>query len=374
MKEKCIAIYHRVMRREDFAKAAKDLISLVRTAEMQNPGKPRILYLDIDGHRNKQGGFDADMTELQTEFGLGFLSQFLTEAHFPLASVQNTKEQRNDVPDKLEIFNAGNEQDHSLEDLYLENFEYTEYQSEETVYAYLKKVSSFLKSYQDLDVEYASMCPEPYDPHCYLIRWRLYMRELINELFNMFLGGNLFSAAAMTRTLMECYAYVAVLKQEKSPHLIEDWYLCGLIQSLSDRNGEMKPGGLELVQELCGKWGREPEEMIRRFTKGSKNKWLSTVIPDGRISFWRICKYLQEEELYQDYQWACAFVHGQDIYSKEIPFTFYDAIYHQLTIIMSYIFKVIRLYPVTEKLEEDIKELEDDLIALWGTTSWDKGV
>ena len=50
-----VALYHRVMR------WAKDLVSLVYAAEKKEPGKPRTLYLDIDGHRNAQGRFDADM-------------------------------------------------------------------------------------------------------------------------------------------------------------------------------------------------------------------------------------------------------------------------------------------------------------------------
>jgi len=89
-----------------------------------------------------------------------------------------------------------------------------------------------LKRYQELDAEYALLPPEPYDPQNYLLQWRLHMRELINELFNMFVGGNLFSAAAMTRTLMECCVYGKVLKQEKSARLLEDWFLCGMIRSL----------------------------------------------------------------------------------------------------------------------------------------------
>ena len=47
-----VALYHRVMRWENFEKAAKDLVSLVYAAEKKEPGKPRTLYLDIDGHRN----------------------------------------------------------------------------------------------------------------------------------------------------------------------------------------------------------------------------------------------------------------------------------------------------------------------------------
>lgn len=74
-----------------------------------------------------------------------------------------------------------------------------------------------MKRYQELDAEYALLPPEPYDPQNYLLQWRLHMRELINELFNMFVGGNLFSTAAMTRTLMECCVYGKVLKQERAP-------------------------------------------------------------------------------------------------------------------------------------------------------------
>ncbi len=368
-----VALYHRVMRRENFEKAAKDLVSLVYAAEKKEPGKPRTLYLDIDGHRNAQGRFDADMLELQKGFGLRFLLPFLTEVHFPLISDRNKNPQRNDVPERLEISHARNEKDHSLDDPYVENFSHTEYQSEATVYAYLKQVSDFLKRYQELDAEYALLPPEPYDPQNYLLQWRLHMRELINELFNMFVGGNLFSTAAMTRTLMECCVYGKVLKQEKSARLLEDWFLCGMIRSLPGQDGALRQAKLKTVYALCSAWNREPEETIRRFKKGNENEWLVSVIPGkGRIYFSHVCEYLQETELYQTYQWACAFVHGQDIRSKMHPFTFYDSTYHLLTVMMSYIFRAIRLYPVSEELEAEMQKLERDLAALWGTTSWDK--
>ena len=368
-----VALYHRVLRRENFEKAAKDLVSLVYAAEKKEPGKPRTLYLDIDGHRNAQGGFDADMLELQKEFGLKFLLPFLTEVHFPLISAKNKNPQRNDVPERLEISHARNEKDHSLDDLYVENFSHTEYQSEATVYAYLKQVSDFLKRYQELDAEYALLPPEPYDPQNHLLQWRLHMRELINELFNMFVGGNLFSTAAMTRTLMECCVYGKVLKQEKSARLLEDWFLCGMIRSLPGQDVALRQAKLKTVYALCSAWNREPEETIRRFKKGNENEWLVSVIPGkGRIYFSHVCEYLQETELYQTYQWACAFVHGQDIRSKMHPFTFYDSTYHLLTVMISYIFRAIRLYPVSEELEAEMQKLERDLAALLGTTSWDK--
>ena len=372
MEKAGVALYHRVLRRENFEKAAKDLVSLVYAAEKKEPGKPRILYLDIDGHRNAQNGFDVDMLELQKEFGLNFLLPFLTEIHFPMISMRNNNAQRNDVPEQLEIFRARNEKNHSLDDLYVENFSHTEYQLEESVYAYLKWVSDFLKRYHELDV--TLLPPEPYDPQNYLLQWRLHMRELINELFNMFVGGNLFSAAAMTRTLMECCVYGKVLKQEKSARLLEDWFLCGMIRGLRGENGALWQAGVKIVYELCSDWNRDPEETIRRFKKGNENEWLASVLPSkGRISFYQVCEYLQEKELYQTYQWACAFVHGQDIRSKMHPFTFYDSTYHLLTVMMYCIFRAIRLFPVSEKLEAEMQDLERGLAALWSTTSWDHG-
>lgn len=89
-----------------------------------------------------------------------FLLPFLTEVHFPLISDRNKNPQRNDVPERLEISHARNEKDHSLDAPYVENFSHTEYQSEATVYAYLKQVSDFLKRYQELDAEYALLPPQ----------------------------------------------------------------------------------------------------------------------------------------------------------------------------------------------------------------------
>lgn len=102
-KETSVAIYHRVYAREGFEKSAQILFDLVRKAQGIAPDKPRILYLDIDGHRNRAGGFDRDMAELQTEFLFTFLGDFLTEVHVPLAHARSSKKQRNDIPDRLDI-------------------------------------------------------------------------------------------------------------------------------------------------------------------------------------------------------------------------------------------------------------------------------
>ena len=101
-----IAIYHRVMKRENFEVAAKDLFRLLVNAQKQSPDQPRVLYVDIDGHRDKAGGFDNDMFELQAQFGMGFLAQYFEEV--PLYSIKNPKQQNNDIPERLEIITPTN--------------------------------------------------------------------------------------------------------------------------------------------------------------------------------------------------------------------------------------------------------------------------
>ena len=77
-----IALYHRVMRRENFEKAAKDLFELLKTAQVKSPDKDRVLYVDIDGHRNSEGGYDHDMVERKGILALGFWDSFLLRSIF----------------------------------------------------------------------------------------------------------------------------------------------------------------------------------------------------------------------------------------------------------------------------------------------------
>ena len=66
------ALYHVVHEHEGFAESAQNLFKMVQRAQQLQPGRKRVLFLDIEGHRNSNGGFDADMLELQTDFLLGF--------------------------------------------------------------------------------------------------------------------------------------------------------------------------------------------------------------------------------------------------------------------------------------------------------------
>lgn len=360
------AIYHRVMRRENFEKAAKDLFELLQATQQKSPNAPRMLYLDIDGHRNDEGGFDKDMLELQQEFCLGFLMPYFTEMHLPLISVKNPKGQCNDIPDKLQILNAENKKDNSLDKLYIENYSNTEFVSEEDVYEYMEKVSNFLKDYNGLDTYYALMDKADYDPNGWITMWRLHLKDLINELFTAFLYGNLISVAAMTRSLIECYVYLNILIKEENPTLIDEWYICNIIKGISKYSDEGKIKIKEMLKQYCqsrdidfdSKW-----ELYSSY-KENESSWLKSVMKEDRISFRKVCKYIGEEEIYNDFQTASSFVHGQSIITKQSPFTFYSSIYNKLFLMMIYMFKSICLFPITEDIEAQIEELEERLIDL----------
>ena len=97
------ALYHVVYAHEGFEESARALFTLVRRAQAVKPGKRRRLFLDIEGHRNSNGGFDADMLELQKDFLVGFLAPFLSEMHCPLVILKNPRTQDDDIPDELII-------------------------------------------------------------------------------------------------------------------------------------------------------------------------------------------------------------------------------------------------------------------------------
>ncbi len=208
------------------------------------------------------------------------------------------------------------------------------------------------------------MDTEEYDSSGWLFGWRLHIKDLINELFTLFIYGNLISAAAMTRSLIECYVYLRILKKEKSAKLLEDWYLCSTIIGSKKYDAVNQKQMLESVERYCQDRNLDYSEAYHRFIKGNENSWLTNIIPKKRITFRDACDYLHEADIYSDFQHTSSFVHGQDITSKVQPFTFYISIYHKFYIMMSYIYKTIRLYPIDEEMEEEIQGLEAELLAL----------
>lgn len=101
-----MAIYHEMKAKEDFDDTAEMIFQMVRDCAAKYAGKPRHLYLDVEGHRNKAGGFDHDAYELMTHFVHGYLMKWLTETHTPLGAYRNAS-QREDVPDGLTLMPGG---------------------------------------------------------------------------------------------------------------------------------------------------------------------------------------------------------------------------------------------------------------------------
>ncbi len=101
--EKAAALYHVVRDHEGFEVAARQLYDIVRQAADEWPDKPRILYVDIEGHRTSAGGFDHDMSELQQSFIPQLLMPYLSEVHMPLLHARNESPQRNDLPPEFTI-------------------------------------------------------------------------------------------------------------------------------------------------------------------------------------------------------------------------------------------------------------------------------
>lgn len=120
---KGIALYHDMRVEEDFTKCATRLFSILKQAAATNPGAPRYLFLDVQGHRNAAGGFDADAFEIIQEFLLGFLSPYLTEISTPLYRVRNPGPQREDVPDVLNIRDPDREHTYDHRELRVRNRE-----------------------------------------------------------------------------------------------------------------------------------------------------------------------------------------------------------------------------------------------------------
>ena len=80
--DRAVAIYHVIYEHEGFDVAAQALFRLVQQAQTTCPGKKRKVFLDINGHRDIQGGFDAEMVELQRGFLCRFLIPFVSDCTF----------------------------------------------------------------------------------------------------------------------------------------------------------------------------------------------------------------------------------------------------------------------------------------------------
>ncbi len=98
-----VAIYHLVLSNDTFDTTADVLVRLVKQTQDLRPNMNRALYLDIEDHRNAEGGFDQDMFELQRYFILGVLMPYISELYMPLLRAKNQKLQRSDLPSEVKI-------------------------------------------------------------------------------------------------------------------------------------------------------------------------------------------------------------------------------------------------------------------------------
>lgn len=227
----------------------------------------------------------------------------------------------------------------------------------------MEHVSEFLREFKD--------CPgiiwkgegEQQDALGLINNWSQYMRDLMIELFNSFVYGNLISVSAMTRTLIESYLYLRILLKENSGRLLGEWFLCSLLTGKKFEEEDRKKI-YDIMENICLKYGMDAEDCRTRFEKGRENDWLTEVIGKRRISIRDLCEYLGEDDVLRDYKSACSYVHAQDIVTKIMPFTFYSSIYHKLYMMMTYIFRTVSLYPVSDEQRKKMEALEAELIDL----------
>ena len=99
-----ISIYYVVREDDTFEGAAEAVFQLIREAQSSYPAWPRILYLDIEGHRRSETVFEDDFVEFQQELLFSTMAPFLTAFETPLTGgLVNPDPQRNDLPDELVI-------------------------------------------------------------------------------------------------------------------------------------------------------------------------------------------------------------------------------------------------------------------------------
>jgi len=82
---------------------------MLSLAQKQFPNKRRVLYIDVQGHLNSEGGYDQDAFEIISHFVFHVLGPYFSEIHTPRLSTKNSKPQDNEVPDLVEIIPAQNQ-------------------------------------------------------------------------------------------------------------------------------------------------------------------------------------------------------------------------------------------------------------------------
>lgn len=251
-----------------------------------------------------------------------------------------------------------------MEELYIENYSNTEFVSEEDVQEFMSHLSNFLRGYQAFC--YKNREQNDFDPAGWLGIWRNHIVDLMIELFNSFVHGNLLVASAMTRSLIECYVYVSILKQEQSEGLMNEWWLCNMIHKIPQIKGQKEEKIKVALKEYCESCNIDFEEKWKYYTQKetSNNAWLKHTKKLKKIGFNSLCEFINESDIYTDYALACSYVHAQGLPTTGSLFSFYSTIYFKLYCMSLYMFKTIRLFETNEALEQAMDELECELLEL----------
>ena len=176
--------------------------------------------------------------------------------------------------------------------------------------------------------------------------WENRLRDLIADVFSSFCCGNFISASAMTRTLIEHYAYYQILSE--NIELADDWFICNLCGTY--KNDENKAE--ELIRQYCDIRHISFDEKWEKYHNNTfVNAWMMPIFPEKkRPSFRDICNFLQDSYLYDDFQSCCNMIHGQDIRGIMDPFLFYESICFRFHIMMRYIFATVKLTELNNEL------------------------
>lgn len=99
-----IVLKCKISKNENFEQAATKIYNLIYNTQKRFPELNRTLIIEIEGHRNSQGGYDKDMFELQYEFLTKAMFQFIHILHIPLISIENKNPQQDLQSERLLIF------------------------------------------------------------------------------------------------------------------------------------------------------------------------------------------------------------------------------------------------------------------------------
>ncbi|MGW3591540.1 HNH endonuclease signature motif containing protein [Streptomyces fungicidicus] len=100
---KPVALYHDMAVYENFERCAPRIFEVIWASQQKAPNAPRLLYFDVQGHRNSAGDYDRDSLEMVANFLPEKALPYLTELHTPMHSWKNTARQDNRVPREMLI-------------------------------------------------------------------------------------------------------------------------------------------------------------------------------------------------------------------------------------------------------------------------------